>query len=395
MKQRPESASPVSLALIGLGGIAQSVHLPLIRRNHDLVQLVAVVDLSSERAETIARTNGESIRSFTSVQDLMHAISEGLHVDCAILATGGSHVADVETLICHGIKVLVEKPLGYSQADLDALETVCEDNGINPSREFFIGYMKEHDPAVEYAREALEAISIRSVNVEVLHPADAAQIEFANLLSAPVDIPESVVSTTKQQWSSLRVRTTGTDTGVFADTYTNLIMGSIIHDISLLRHLISPIDSVGYARRWGEFPGSMRFGGDLENGVPWDLSWHFIPDFPAYRETVSIIHESGKIDLVFEVPYILNAATKLTVTSKLPDLGVQDSSSAWSQKEAFEEELFDLVRLVQGDNVDASSLKEAKKDLVVAQKMAVSLSKSLGVSLSDSTELAQVSANLL
>ncbi|NHB85190.1 Gfo/Idh/MocA family oxidoreductase [Tessaracoccus sp. HDW20] len=174
--------------MIGLGGIAQSVHLPLIQRNRADVDLVAVVELSASRLATLADRYGVSGR-FTSLDALLAAVSDGsVQIDAAIVATGGGHTDEVLALIRAGVRVLVEKPLGWSGQDLDTLERGLADLGRDPHDWLRIGYMKEYDPAVAAARTLLADVTPREVRVEVLHPADGAQIGFARLEPAAGDI---------------------------------------------------------------------------------------------------------------------------------------------------------------------------------------------------------------
>ena len=57
----------VAVAVIGLGAISHSVHLPLIRRNADRFDLTAVVDLSLDRAQATAAASGGDVAAFTSI----------------------------------------------------------------------------------------------------------------------------------------------------------------------------------------------------------------------------------------------------------------------------------------------------------------------------------------
>ena len=174
---------PVRVALAGLGVISQAVHLPLLRRNHRLVRLTALVELSPARLARHAELGGVPAGGrFTSVGALVEAIERGrIRVDCAILATSGSHVDDALALVRAGVRVLVEKPLALSHGELDRLQTGLERLGAEPDEWIRVGYMKEHDPAVARARALLDGLRPRHLGVEVLHPADAAQLRSARL----------------------------------------------------------------------------------------------------------------------------------------------------------------------------------------------------------------------
>ncbi|MEF3402966.1 Gfo/Idh/MocA family protein [Agromyces sp. CCNWLW203] len=380
----------VRLAVIGLGAISQSVHLPLIRRNHDLVELVAVVDLSASRAQEVAEASGAGVAPFTSVEALIAAVAAGeLHLDGAILATAGSHAPDVARLVAAGIRVLAEKPLAFSLAETDALRDLAAAHGIELADWVRVGYMKEHDPASAMARALLAEVDIRAVTVEVLHPADGAQLAFANLAAPPTDVPADTLATLIAATDATVATAIGDAAEPLPKLYTNVVLGSIVHDIGLLRSLVGGIGTVDRARHTGPaFPGSLSLGGFLaeRTEVPWSIDWHFIPRYPEYRETVTFHHETGSIALTFAVPYVLNVPTVLTVVENAEPLGSRRSETRWMQEEAFEQELRSFAALAAGHPEPGPSVAEGVADIVVGQRMLRALADSIGSPLDGSTE---------
>ena len=360
------------IAVIGLGGIAQSVHLPLIQRNRADVDLAAVVELSASRLAVLADRYGVPAGGrFTSLEALLSALADGsVRIDAAIVATGGGHTDETLALIRAGVKVLVEKPLGWSPQDLDALAQGLADLRRDPRDWLRIGYMKEHDPAVAAAREILADVVPREVRVEVLHPADGAQIRFARLEPAADDVEPATLAALTARGARSISEATGADDDTLRRLWSNVVLGSVIHDIALTRHLGLGLDRVLHARRQGDqFPGSVFGVGLTTAGVPWNLGWHFISDYPEYRETVTVHHERGTVQLEFATPYILNAPTVLRVCDGGDQLSSQVSTRTWPQEEAFERELRALLTLASGGNCGGSSLAEARTDLASAQAL--------------------------
>ncbi|WP_172979782.1 Gfo/Idh/MocA family protein [Agromyces agglutinans] len=371
----------VRLAVIGLGAISQSVHLPLIRRNADRIELTAVVDLSARRAEAIAAASGAGVAAFTSIDALLAAVDAGdLAVDGAILATSGSHAPDAGRLIGAGIRVLAEKPLAFSLDEVADLRAIADDRGIDLADWLRVGYMKEHDPATAEALRLLADVELRHVSVEVLHPADGAQLAFANLAPAPDDVPADVIAGLVAQTDATVASVIGDARHPLPKLYTNVVLGSIVHDIGLLRHLVGGIGEVDRAHQWGGFPGSVSLGGRLaaHPDVPWSIDWHFIPAYPEYRETVTFHHERGSISLRFAVPYVLNAPTVLTVVDGDARLGSRSAESRWMQEEAFENELRAFASLVAGAPEPGPSADASADDIAVGRRMIRALAGSLG-----------------
>lgn len=369
------------LAVVGLGGIAQSVHLPLLARRWDLFELVAVADLSADRTERLGQRYGvPPARRFLGLDALLHAVAGGLVVDGVVLATSGSHGGALLRLAEAGVPVLCEKPVALSAAEVDAVEQELRRRGRDPRTAVLVGYMKEHDPAVARARQELAGTDLRAVTVEVLHPADDAQLGFARLLPPAQDVGPDVAAALERSTGEAVDRAVGAGTPVLLRTlYTNVVLGSIVHDISLLRHLTGGITAVDSAAHWGGTPGSLQLTGEVEGGARLHLGWHFIADYPDYRETVTFHHERGSVQLTFAVPYLLNVATELVVTVRADDDGGEARTTfRWSQQEAFENELVAFHAMVTEGTPPASGLAEGRADLRTGQRILAALARSQG-----------------
>ena len=358
------------VALIGLGGIAQSVHLPLLQRNRSRIELAAVAEVSPSRLGTMADRYGIAHR-FDGIDSLVGAVQAGqLKLDAAILATGGPHADDALKLVRVGMKVLVEKPLAYSVAELDRLNDGMVADGLDPSAWLRVGYMKEHDPAVLEAKRQLAGLCPRMVEIEVLHPADDRQLAFARLDPAPADVPDALQERMRQAMAASLEAATGQTSIRLQRLYAEVIMGSIIHDIALTRHLGFGLDRVTHAKQWSQqFPGSVTALGVTAAGVPWRLGWHFIADYPEYREKVAVHHELGTVELIFRTPYVLNAPTTLRAHTSNNDLSHEVRNYTWPQEEAFERQLWAFCDLAAGHPQPGSSVNETRMDLSSAQAL--------------------------
>lgn len=368
------------IAVVGAGGIAQSVHLPILQRNRSRADLVALVELSPHRRDLVAGRYGipEAAR-FATTAELVGAIASGaIAVDAAILATSGLHCPDVTALLGAGLTVLSEKPLAYSLAELDALERFADERGIDLAGKLRVGYMKEYDPAVVEARQLLKALSVRAVSIEVLHPADDRQLDFARLLPPETDLPKGAITAANTRMAGVIKDALGEASEDLRRTYSSVVLGSIVHDIALLRTLGFALETVTQATRWTDsFPGSITATGATHGGtIPWQLGWHFISEYPEYAETVTFHHETGTLQLQFQTPYLLNAPTRLSTGAASSRLGRTSSEQVWPQEEAFERELFALLDLAEGLPAPGSGASEARSDLITAQLLYQALAAS-------------------
>lgn len=383
---------PLSVAVVGLGGISQSVHLPLLARRWDLFRIAALVDLSARRTQELAARYGVDPGAlFTTVADLLAARAAGtVRVDAVVLATNGSHAPEVGLLTAAGLQVLSEKPLAFGLAEIDALERDAAAAGRDLAAQLMVGYMKEHDPATARARAELTGTRLRAVTVEVLHPADGAQLGFARLLPPPADIEPEVLGALTERTRLAVDDVVGDGVPAALRTlYTNVLLGSIVHDVALLRHLVGGLDRVETVTHWGDsMPGSVEVTGTVVGGARLHLGWHFLADYPDYRETITFHHETGSVQLRFAVPYLLNAPTELTVVGRAARAGADGEAPGevrathrWSQSEAFENELVAFHRLATRGERAPSSVAEGRADVEVAHRMLAVLAAGCGVAV--------------
>jgi len=364
------------IAVIGLGGIAQTAHLPLLRRRWDLAQVVAIADLSARRCAQIGEAYGVSAaHQYVDLSSLL----DREQVDGVVLLTGGSHAPEALECIKRGIPVLCEKPLAFTIAEADEIAAAEIEMG-RPL--VLVGYMKEYDDAVAQAVAELPASGIRAVDVEVLHPSDESQIAFANLLPAPDDVDPRVLSDIAARTERIVDAAVGVEAPRHLRTlYTNVVLGSLIHDVSLLRHLLGGIEEIDGALHWpiDVMPGSIEARGTISAGARLHVGWHFLADYPAYRETVTVHHATGTVQIVFAVPYVLNIPTELTVVSS--SAGFEERTVSHSAGEAFEHELEAFHALVTEGVPPSSGVAEARADLVIAQSLMRALARSEGLAL--------------
>ena len=65
--------------------------------------------------------------------------------------------------------------------------------------------------------------------------------------------------------------------------------------------------------RMTSWTGAVLGGGAGASGAGVAMRWHYLPDYPAYRETVTVHHDRGTLQVAFPSPYLLNARSELLV----------------------------------------------------------------------------------
>lgn len=370
--------SPLRLAVHGLGAVAQSVHLPLLARLPDRFRIAAVCDLSASVRDAVGTRWGVPEGRRHASLDSMIAAGD---LDGLVILTAGSHAEPAIAGLEAGLAVLCEKPLAYT---LEEVEQVAAALGRTNGR-LQVAYMKVYDPAVAEARRVIaagELGELRAAEVTVLHPTSESQLAFAHLLPPPTDIDpatlERLQDTTRHEWHAALGAEAGASLGAL---YTDVLLGSIIHDLAVLRTLVGDPVSIDRAETWAEgveLP-SVAVGGRFEGGARLVIGWHYLSDYPAYREEVRLHFDRGSVELVFPAPYRLHLPTRLVVRTGSHET-VQERSLE-SVEEAFEQQLFAFERFVREGTPPLASVPEARTDTRTCLAMAARLAEQRGIPL--------------
>ncbi|GAA3136055.1 Gfo/Idh/MocA family oxidoreductase [Nonomuraea salmonea] len=237
------------IALVGCGAVTQAVYVPLLSRRRDLFEVVAVCDLSRTLADAVGDRLGAGKR-YTAVADML---ADGGFEAVVVLASG-SHGETVRQALSAGYAVLCEKPLALTRAEVAAL----------PEGRLMVGYMKQYDPAVRRAEKLLAELggpaAIRAVEVTVLHPSGESQLAFANLTQAR-DVDPGLLASLRAAEDELVSQALGADAPKDVRGLYGVALGSICHDLSLLRRFTGSPADISYVETWGETPGSIEISG--------------------------------------------------------------------------------------------------------------------------------------
>lgn len=117
--------TPISIALIGCGGIARSAHLPALAKLKDRFRLVAAVDVDPECARraadpfgAVATTDIDPVMSDRAIEAVLIATPEAVHFEQVNTAAGA------------GKHVMCEKPIAPTMDEADSMIDACEAAGI-------------------------------------------------------------------------------------------------------------------------------------------------------------------------------------------------------------------------------------------------------------------------
>ena len=348
------------VGVVGLGAVAQAVHLPLLAKHPDRFRIAALCDLSAANRDALgARYGVPAARRFAAAEDLL--ASGGL--DAVAILTSGSHGALAAAAARAGLAVFCEKPLAYTLAELDEL-AACE-----PTLQ--LGYMKLYDPAVERAAAILaDRPAPRSIEVTVLHPPSAPQLAHAGLLPPAGDVDPDALARILADEAAATERALGAVPPWLGRVYGDVLLGSVVHDLAVIRMLAGGPLQVDDADVWPTegAEGSVSLLGRLPGGARVSIRWHYLEGYPAYREEVRVHDERGSVELAFPAPYLLHAPTVLTVVDA--DEEGERIARTRSTVEAFESQWLAFEALVREGAAPRAAIDEGREDVLVCQAAA-------------------------
>jgi predicted dehydrogenase len=121
---------PLPIVLIGAGGIVQNAHLPAYRKGG--LPVAAIVDRHTERAQGLAGEWGIGIHGAT-LADVLPQLRGPVIFDIAVPAAA---VLEVLSAIPAGATILIQKPLGETLEEAEAIVTLCRERGLRAAVNF-------------------------------------------------------------------------------------------------------------------------------------------------------------------------------------------------------------------------------------------------------------------
>lgn len=357
----------VRLGILGLGAVAQAVHLPLLDRLGDRFEIAAVADLSASLSLAIGERYRVPVPRRSTTLD---ALLAGDGLDALLILSSGSHGEAILAGLDRGLAVFAEKPVAWTLAEADAVAARLD---ADPRHKLQVGYMKLYDPAVveglAVAADINRIGSIRSIEVCVLHPTGERQLAHARLLPPPADIPPETIARLRDEQERLRSLALGPEAAELGRLYSDVVLGSIVHELALIRAFANDPTEIEAVDVWpaDRWPPSVAITGRLNPDARFAIRWHFLPDYPAYREEVRVVGEQATIELEFPSPYLLHAPTDLRI-AELTGHARRDTREH-SVAEAFEAELLAFHDLVVDGLKPKAGVAEGRADIVTSQRI--------------------------
>ncbi len=302
----------IRVGLVGLGEIAQVVHLPILQSYADTFEIAAICDISRELLSVLGeRYNVPAECRYLDYQDL--ARQEDLDA-VFVLNSDEYHTDAALAAIQHGKHVLIEKPMCLTHREAASIIAARDEADVL----VMVGYMRRYAPAFTEAIQQIGALGkINYARVRDIIGQNNQFVEQSSVVLRPKDIPAEAIQNRAERAARLVKIAIGDAPPNLVRTY-RLLCGLSSHDLSAMRELLGMPKGVVAARQWGLFLTALFDYGDytvtFETGI--DHNRRFDAHIAVYGET-------KEIRLQYDTPYIRQLPTRLFINE--------------TQEEAFEE----------------------------------------------------------
>jgi predicted dehydrogenase len=291
----------IKLGLVGLGEVAQIIHLPILQASEDKFEIAAICDISQELLSAMGERYHVPVEHrYLDAQELakqgdLDAIfvlnSDEYHTDAALAA------------LEQGKHVFIEKPMCLTRQDAEAIIKARDEAGV----QVMVGYMRRYAPAFVQAVEHVRALEkINYARVRDIIGQNAQFIEQSSVVLRPKDIPAEAMQDRAERARRLVKTAIGDAPQNLVSTY-RLLCGLSSHDLSAMRELLGMPKRVIAARQWGFFL-TVLFAYEEGFTVTFETGIDHNRRFDAH---IQVYGETKDIRVQYNTPYIRHLPTLL------------------------------------------------------------------------------------
>lgn len=345
------------VGLVGLGAVAQVVHIPVLQGLADHFEVVAGCDVSLPHAEAIGGRFAVP-RVYGSHEDMLAC--ETLDV-VAVLNSDEYHADATIAALQAGHPVLLEKPAALTLSDVDRMIAERDATG----QAVMVGYMRRHAAAYAKMRSELAgAGAITHVSVrDIIGPNDYFINQTMRVLAANTP---AYLADEKAERARRAIAESLPDASPVQARAFRLLSGLSSHDLSALRGLVGIPQRVVAAtvRGEGRFISAMLDYGSFT--ATFETGMDAVGDFDA---SIEVFTGARRLRLQYDTPYIRHLPTRLTSLSSDGDELIQFDSRP-SYRDPYTNQWLRLHAALTGGESFEETLEDARHDVELAIEIA-------------------------
>ncbi|NOU90063.1 gfo/Idh/MocA family oxidoreductase [Paenibacillus sp. LMG 31460] len=347
----------IKVGIIGLGEVAQIIHLPILESLPELYEMVAFCDISPK----LLAKMGEKYRVqqlYLNATDMF----EQSELDAVfVLNNMEYHTECTVAALNRNIYVFVEKPMCVTPAEVKEIIDARDATNVH----VMVGYMRRFAPAYLRALEEVKSLGpiIYARVRDIIGPNGFFTGQSSHVYRFN-DIPIEAVHDRKERNVRLMREAVGEAADDMYGAY-GLLLGLNSHDISAMRELIGTPIRVKAASSWlgGRFKNAIfefdGFNATFETGM--DQQGRFDAHIEVYGENKSVL-------IQYDTPYIRQLPTTLLISETKGD-SFEESVIRPTYKDAYVCEIEYFYEVVTKGMPPKTTPEDYLQDLVIFKMM--------------------------
>lgn len=347
---------PVKLGIVGLGEVAQVVHLPILASRPELFEIAAICDVSPG----VVSLMGDRYDVPGRYSDIESLVAHDLDA-VMVLSSDEYHTDHVVSACRAGRHVFVEKPMCLNLREAESIISARDAAGV----QVMVGYMRRYAPAfVDAVAELTSWPSINYASLRDIIGQNRLLIDQSSVVARLGDVPEAAGRDRAERAQKLVHEAIGAASQDLITAY-RMLCGLGSHDISAMREILGVPESVRSAAQWhgGRFMTIAFDYGDycatLDVGV--DMQKRFDCH-------IEVGGEYKSIKVRYDTPYIRHLPTTL-VTAETVDEAYIQSVSRPTFKDAYVFELEQFHGTVTNGRAAKTHAEDSIRDLELFQQI--------------------------
>ncbi len=342
----------LKVGLIGLGEVAQVMHLRVLHRLSDRFEIAAAHDISP----SVLRRVGERWQIPGRCPSVESLLSDQAIDAVIILSPDQFHFEHASSALAAGKHVFIEKPACLTPQHVRALADRVEAAG----RVAMVGYMRRYAPAFLAAKEQLGAIGpLTHVNVrDFMCEGPWFHRQTSDVVYPAGDVPSEDIAAGRALRQAMMRSVCGEDASPSQLLAYEYLTGVSSHSISAIRDLFGMPRRVAAAH---VSAGGKHLVAVLDYGDFSVTYEYLVDDIARFDAAFEIYAPTAKMTFAFETPYVRNLPMQFEVQQSTPD-GNSISRIGPFYKDAFVAEMEAFYDCIAGTGVNRTPVADSIAD---------------------------------
>ena len=344
----------LNVGVLGLGEVAQSIHLPALADQPARFRISGLYDISPSLV-AFCSARCPTATCYASAE----ALIESQDVDVVfILSSDETHSRFVTAAVRANKHILLEKPPCLTLREVDDLLSLTR----GYEKIIFVAYMRRYAPAFLAAKAELpDHAQITHVRIYDLISEGKHFLRQSQSIFYPADIQPSVLAAGAAAREALLREVTGADASPdLVRAYRGLTALSS-HNLSAMRELLGDPLRVVAAHRNNDGANTSVI---LDYGHFTATYDAVVDELGVFEAMIEVRSNRKRIRIVYDTPYIRSLPTRLDVTEN-DGTGVRTRSFGPLYADAFSNELQALHTHIFDGTQPKTDLADARRDLLL------------------------------